>query len=186
MRLRRLFLLLLALPVLAAATPFLFRQTEITIVALGPRPGAAVPAPVAADPKSKTPPAPPATPAQRQFQLKAQMRPASTLQQPDLFSVDPFVHTQAHLFLFDPPALTGFRAPAIQKPVDMVAINVNGVIQEIIPQAIPATLDPSQYSVEEPVRALLFLPPGSVDANGIRPGDRVLNAVFTVKPEKRN
>ncbi len=183
MSFRRFFLLLLALPCLAAATPFLFRQTEITILALGPKPGS-VAAPAGAE--GKNPPAQPIAPTPRQFQLKAQMRPASALLQKDLFSVDPFVHTSAHLFVFDTPSLTGFQAPAIQKPVDILAINQNGIILEIIPQAVPAHLDPSQYSVEEPVRALLFLPRGSVDANGLRPGDRVLNAIFARPPEKRN
>ena len=176
-------LLALVLPCLTAATPFLFRQTEITIQAFGPKPDGNAKA-AASPAEVKTASASPAAP--RQFQLKAQLRPASALSQKDLFSVDPFVHTSAHLFLFDTPTLTGFQAPAIQKPVDVLAINANGIILEIVPQAIPAHLDPKQYAVEEPVRALLFLPPGSVDANGLRPGDRVLNAVFARPPEKRN
>ncbi len=182
---RRLLCLLLALPLWIGASPFIFQQTQITITALGPKPGTVARAP-ATEAGKQPAPVQPIAPQPRQFTLRAQLRPADALQQRDLFSVDPFAHTQAHLFVFEKPTLTAFQAPHIQKAVDLLAVNANGIIQEIVPQAIPATLDPEKYAVEEPVRALILLPAGSVDANGLRPGDHVANAIFSRPPEKRN
>jgi uncharacterized membrane protein (UPF0127 family) len=169
-----------------AATPLIFKKLELTLVSYGPAPDA--PKPEAPDPRFDAPaePQPAAAPSPRAFKILAQLRPASALQQQDMFSINPFFNAQAHLFLFDPPTLTAFRAPSIQKAVDLIALNENGIIIEIVPNAVPADLDPSQYSVEQPVRALLLVQAGTVDANGIRPGDKVQQSeIFNQPPEKR-
>ena len=171
----RFFLLLIFAPYLMAATPVIFQQVQLTIIAFGPAPESKAELAIS-NGKPLVP---------RIFKLKAQMRPSAALQQQDLFSIDPFARAQGHLFVFDPPALTGFQAPYITRPVDLIAIDERGTIQEIVPRAVPASLDPSQYAVDAPIKALLLLPAGMVDANGLKPGDRVQHAIFSIMPEKR-
>lgn len=61
-------------------------------------------------------------------------------------------------------------------PLDMIFIRADGTVSSIAPNAAP--LSERVISSQEPVRAVLEVNGGRAAALGIRPGERVHNAVF--------
>ncbi len=66
--------------------------------------------------------------------------------------------------------------------LDMLFIAANGRIVHIVERTTPLSTAP--ISSTAPVRAVLELPAGTVAANGIRRGDRVLHPIFAPLAEE--
>lgn len=117
-------------------------------------------------------------------QLKVSIRPAEALGRRDYFTLTPFQSNDGMMFIYGSPMLGVPSAPFIQQPVDILTINHRGVIEEILPNTIPAHLD-SQAAVDSPILAVLFLKAGTVDAEEIKPKDNVEHSLFNPAPEIR-
>ncbi len=67
------------------------------------------------------------------------------------------------------------------KPTDLIYIRANGVIDTILPDVtgVEITDDPVP---QEPIRALLYLKSGTVDAYDLKPGNRVISPLFSPSP----
>jgi len=68
-----------------------------------------------------------------------------------------------------------------RKPLDILFVNENGIILQIAPRLVMANLQQEMF-VGKPIRAFLFLPPGSCEAMGIRPGYWIDHLTFAKKP----
>lgn len=72
-------------------------------------------------------------------------------------------------------------AENIQKPVDILFINDEGMVVQIIPEVIPAYL-PDDIGTDFPLRALLYIRAGAAADWGIQPGYRIEHGMFNPKP----
>lgn len=72
-------------------------------------------------------------------------------------------------------------AENIQKPLDILFINDEGMILQIVPQVIPAYL-PDDIGTDFPLRAMLYLQAGLAESWNIKPGYRVEHGMFNPKP----
>ena len=80
------------------------------------------------------------------------------------------------LFDFKTPSMASMWMKNTLIPLDMLFIDAQGRIVNIAERTVPGSLDP--VGAAAPVRAVLELNGGTAARLGIRPGDRVLFAIF--------
>jgi uncharacterized membrane protein (UPF0127 family) len=80
------------------------------------------------------------------------------------------------LFDFKTPSMASMWMKNTLIPLDMLFIDAQGRVVNIAERTVPGSLDP--VGAAAPVRAVLELNGGTAARLGIRPGDRVLFAIF--------
>lgn len=73
--------------------------------------------------------------------------------------------------------------PALQgeSPVDVLLVDVNGVILKIMPSLLLSESKPV-LEARQPIKAFVFLKSGEAALRGIRPRDRVTGSMFSAPP----
>lgn len=81
------------------------------------------------------------------------------------------------LFIYDQPRHISMWMKNTFIPLDMLFIRADGVIDSIVTDTTPHSLD--SIRAANPVVAVLELNAGSVERLGIKPGDRIIYRAFT-------
>ncbi len=170
----------------SSAPPIVYQQARMEILIAASTPPAASPtSQTATSPEVPTPPIDTKNKYEaHSLAINVTVRPSEALEQRDLFLLSPFNQADALMFVYRTPELIIPSAPFIQQPVDILTINRQGLIEEILPNIVPANLD-SQAAVDSPVLAVMYLKAGTVDKENIKPKDRVKHTIFSPAPEIR-
>ena len=97
-------------------------------------------------------------------------------QERGLMFVNQLARDRGMIFPFDPPQSAVFWMKNTVIPLDMVFIAGDGTIKHIHANATPLSTD--SIASEFPVRAVLEINGGSARLLGIKPGDKVKQAIF--------
>lgn len=99
-----------------------------------------------------------------------------------------YIHTLNEL-TDDSGVMIGFAMPSIvsvptmkvYQPVDVLFIDEDGVIEQILPNIVPAEIT-RDIAAPKPVSAFLYLKAGVAEKRGIKPRDEVRHSLFNSKP----
>lgn len=153
-----------------AAPPLVYRRDILTIHP---------PAPVVVQEETadSSPPAPPRAP----VELATELRSEQALRLDWVHSLSRLGERDSMTIIFDPPRYSAIYPLNFYQPLDILSIDPRGRIIQIVPELVLFELGEAIDS-GEPIRARLFLPGGTAEALGIRPGDRVQHPLFTPGP----
>ena len=114
-------------------------------------------------------------------EFTVEVRTPSFLSQKDFILHQPFTDRQGMLILVDPPAIAEVTATRMIASADVLFINEDGAIVKIAPRLKLSDLTESIGS-GGPIRAFVYLKPGTTEANDIQVGDRIENTYFKTHP----
>lgn len=177
--------------IFAQTTPLIFARESITITSKTP----ALPAPATPQesferaPNNQTaqpePTAPAAVnaapPAFTQHRFNVEVRPEDALKLDYIHALTALRADSGVMIAFSAPTIAPLPYFRIQQATDVLFISNEGVVLQIYPGHVPIQITQEIYA-ERPIKALLYLKAGTVQARNIRPQDVVQSRTFSPPP----
>lgn len=170
----------------AQTNPLIFSRETVTIISKQPatQPSPETPAESFEKPSQSARPEP-ASPASsatsNSHQFNVEVRPEDALRLDYIHALTILRDNTGVMIAFGAPTIAPLPYFRVQQATDVLFVDNEGVILQIYPGHIPIDLTQEIYA-DKPIKALLYLKAGAVQAFNIRPHDVVQSTVFTPPP----
>ncbi len=110
-----------------------------------------------------------------------ELRPESALNLENIHTLNILTPTTGVIIAFNAPSIVSLPAMKVYTPVDVLFVAEDGAILQIMPKVVLGEISQT-LQAKSPIKALLFLKAGEVEARGIRPHDVIAGHIFTPAP----
>ena len=110
-----------------------------------------------------------------------ELRPESALNLENIHTLNLLTPTTGVMIAFDAPSIVALPAMKVYTPVDVLFVLEDGGITQIMPKVVLGDIS-QNIEAKTPIKALLFLKAGEVEARNIRPRDVVTGSMFSPAP----